>query len=177
MDAVLRDGLLLTQILSHLHWQDVYLKFALPCSYFNLTHLSESSSASDHLGLEDGRIQQLYGHYAQAGDVLTQQLGTKVYASFTESMLRVSFTHPSVAAIARLASVDQFWGRCILQSVNGKMIFEPFPTRLFGNTTIPTYDQLIISNGEGYIDLVTDLTNIVNLERLRLRCPHPVLWT
>ena len=177
MDAVLRDGLLLTQILSHLHWQDVYLKFALPCSYCNLIHFSESSSASDRLGPEDGRIRQLYGHYARAGEVLTQQLGTKVYASFTESMLHVSFTHLSVTAIARFASVDQFWGRCILPSVNGKLIFEPFPTRLFGDTTIPTYDQLIISNGEDYIDLVTDLSNIVNLESFRLRCPHPVLWT
>ena len=55
--------------------------------------------------------------------------------------------------------------------------FRAFPTRLFGDTTIPAYDQLIISNGEDYIDLVTDLSNIVALENFRLRCPHPALWT
>ena len=177
MDAVLRDGLLLTQVLSHLRWQDVYLKFVLPCQDCNLIHFSESNLGSARLASEDGRIRQLYGHYVQAGEVLTQQFGTKVYASFTESMLHVSFTHPAVTLIARFASVNQFWGRCILQSVTGKKIFEPFPARLFGDTTIPAYDQLIISNGEYYIDLVTDLSNIVALETFRLRCPHPVLWT
>ena len=169
MDAVLRDGLLLTQIVNYLRWQDVYIKFVLPGSHF----ISQSGSSSTQPALSESRVRQLYGHFDQAGDVLAKRLGTRVYASFTDSMLHVSFTHPSVTAIARLASVDKFWGCCILQAVNQKMIFEPFPTRLFGNTTIPT---MILSNSEDDIDVITDLTNIVNLEHLRLRCPHPVLW-
>ena len=110
MDAVLRDGLLLTQILNYLCWQDVYIKFLLPGSYFASQAELFNHASSAQPNQDCSRARQLYGHYAQVGEVLTKRFGTEVYASFTDAMLHVSFTHPSVTAIARLASVDNFGG-------------------------------------------------------------------
>ena len=172
MDAVLRDGLLLTQILNNLYWPDVYIKFILPISYF--AHGTNASSAQH--SQNRSRTHPLYGHYEQVGEVLTKRFGTEVYASFTDTMLHVSFTHPSVTAIARLASVDKFRGRCVLRAMNQSVIFEPFPTRVFGDTTLPTYDQTILVNNEEDVDVITDIDHLANLEHLRLRCPHAILW-
>ena len=63
-----------------------------------------------------------------------------------------------------------------MRAVNQSVIFEPFPTRVFGNTTLPTYDQMILVNNEDDIDVITDFDHLANLEHFRLRCPRPVLW-
>ena len=93
----------------------------------------------------------------------------------SDSILHVSFTLLSITVIARHAAVCKFWGKTVLQPVNQGIVFEGFPTVIFGNLTMPAYDQMVHINTEEELDLVTDADSLVNLEDFRTQCPHPVL--
>ena len=84
-------------------------------------------------------------------------------------MRRVSFTRPSI--IARHAAVCKFWRETALAAVNQRIVFEGFPIVIFGDHTLPAYDQTVQVNKEDDLDLVTDVDHLRFAARVQF-CGH-----
>ena len=50
------------------------------------------------------------------------------------------------------------------EAVNQRIVFEGFPSVIFGDHILPEYDQMVQVNKEDELDLVTDVDHLVNLE-------------